>query len=64
MKKIKLFKVDYIRQDEPENNYHRELPPNVFLTIYTGFEHFGKRAAPGDSAMLTLGLEKWEVRAF
>ena len=61
--KVQIFIVDYIRTNEAGEDYHRELPPDLFKAIYKGFELFGLRAKPGDAATMTLGFETWSVKA-
>ena len=59
----KAFAVAYVRSDEPEKNYSRILPAELFRGMYPGFKHFGIRANIGDSTILNLGPECWVIRA-
>jgi len=61
--KPKAFEVEYTQADEPENNYNRTLPSDLFAAMYPGFLHFAIRSKVGDTSILTLELERWSIKA-
>ena len=62
MKKATAFEINYTRADEPESNYNRTVPPDLFAMMYPGFPVISQRGEAGDSAMMVLGLERWIVK--